>query len=525
MFINASPNADPLNPVDPPVDEVERRAAREALKYLFTWLGIFLAGGLLGITMRSQQANLVNVGSSTFYTLMTMHGQFMFIGLGTFGMMGVTWYVLAKVLHRDLDYKFIDAIYWILVLGFALIGISGLYGGFAAGWYFLYPLPLYATQDGWTLWGVALFSLGELLVGLGIILYTIEVLMVVSRQGGRGIRNALNAIVRGLGFEGVMKSRDKFHVSVFPLTANALDMLVATIPLAVLLVVMFVGSAFDPSFGLNVGLADNMFWFFGHPIVYQLLFPAIAAMYFLFQTYSSRKWIGYAVTGGIWVLAAVTNLLVWGHHLYLYPFQPLPVNFLAQLSTMGISIVSAVSIYSLLAMTWKGGIRWDPPMLFTYMAIFAWLEGGFSGVAQAIISWNLYLHNTLWVVGHFHLMALMVVAMTAIAMIYYIVPRVYPGVNLYDRWSKVHFWMSLVGGFGFTNVWIAEGILGVPRRYAYHYMLAVYGIPVPNLDLLGVIFAIILGIAQGIFAVKLFNELVIKRIKRIELEIARLEVR
>ena len=502
-----------------PSDYLERRAGRIALKYLFTWFGIFLAGGLMGLTMRSQQANLINIGSSPFYILMTMHGQFMFIGLGTFGMMGVTWYVLAKVLHTDLDYKFIDAIYWILVVGFTLIGISGLYGEFAAGWYFLYPLPLYAAQDQWTLWGVATFSLGELLVGLGIILYTIEVLMVISRKGGRGIRNALNAIVRGLGFDGVMKTKDKFHVSVFPLTANALDMLIATIPLAALLIVMFIGATADPNFGLNVGIADNMFWYFGHPIVYQLLFPAIAAMYLLFQTYSNRRWIGYATTGGIWVLAALTNLLVWGHHLYLYPFQPLPANFLAQLSTMGISIVSAVSIYSLLAMAWKGGIKWDPPVLFTYMAIFGWLEGGFSGVAQAMIGWNLYLHNTLWIVGHFHLFALMVVAMTAIAMIYYIVPRIYPEVNLYDKWSKVHFWMSLIGGYGFVNVWMAEGILGVPRRYAYHYMLAVYGIPVPNLDLLGVIFATILGIGQGIFALKLFNELVIKRIKRIEVEV------
>ncbi|MFP3306666.1 MAG: hypothetical protein RXN93_04960, partial [Thermocladium sp.] len=83
----------------------------------------------------------------------------------------------------------------------------------------------------------------------------------------------------------------------------------------------------------------------------------------------------------------------------------------------------------------------------------------------------------------------------------------------------VHFWMSLIGGYGFVNVWMAEGILGVPRRYAYHYLLSVYSIPVPNLDLLGVVFATILGIGQGIFAVKLFNELVIKRIRRIGLEV------
>jgi len=501
-------------------DAIEKRAGRIALKYLFTWFGVFLAGGLLGLTMRSQQADLISIGSSPFYILMTMHGQFMFIGLGTFGMMGVTWYVLAKLLRTDLDYKLIDAIFWVLVAGFTLIGISGLYGEFAAGWYFLYPLPLYAAQDQWTLWGVAAFSLGELMIGLAIILYTIEVLLVVSRKGGRSIRNALNAIVRGLGFDGLIGSQvSGFNVSIFPLVADALDMLIATLPLAALLLVMFIGSTVDPRFGLNVGLADNMFWYFGHPIVYQLLFPAIAGMYLIFQTYSNRPWIGYATTGGVWVLAALTNLLVWGHHLYLYPFQPLPVNFLAQLSTMGISIVSAVSIYSLLAMTWRGGIKWDPPMMFTYMGIFGWLEGGFSGIAQAMIGWNLYLHNTLWIVGHFHLFALMVVAMTAIAMIYYIVPRIYEGVNLYDKWSKVHFWMSLIGGYGFVNVWMAEGILGVPRRYAYHYLLSVYSIPVPNLDLLGVVFATILGIGQGIFAVKLFNELVIKRIRRIGLEV------
>lgn len=500
----------------------ETRAARVSLKYLFTWLGVFLAGGLLGLTMRSQQANLVNVGDSAFYTMMTVHGQFMFLGLGTFGAFGLTWYVLAKALRRDLHYRFINVIYWLLVLGFALIGISGLYGNFGAGWYFLYPLPLYSVQDQWTNWSVAAFSLGELLLGLALIFYCIEVIAVLVQWGGGGVRSwssikkGFMAMARGIGLDGlgvVKANPHRLDASVFPLIANAIDMLVATPPLAALLLVMFIGSTVNPNFGINVGLADNMFWFFGHPIVYQLLFPAVAALYLLFELGSNRDWLGYTVTGAIWVLATVTNLLVWVHHLYLYPFEPLPVNLMSQLSTMGISIVSAVSVFALLAMMWRSGIKMTPPYMFSLIAMFAWLEAGYSGVAQAIVAWNLYLHNTLWVVAHFHTMALLNIAMVAIALIYYLVPKAYPWVNLYDKWSKVHFWMTLVGGFGFVNTWFAEGVLGVPRRYAYHYMLTVYGIPVTNLDLIGVIFAIILGIAQGIFAVKLFNELVIKRIR------------
>jgi len=502
--------------------DYEVRAGKVALKYLFTWLGIFLAGGLLGLTMRSQQANLVNVGDSTFYTMMTVHGQFMFLGLGTFGAFGMTWYVLAKALKRDLDYRFIDFIYWVLVLGFGLIGISGLYGGFAAGWYFLYPLPLFSVQDQWTNWGVALFSLGELLLGLAIILYCIEIIAVLVRWGGGGVRSlgaikkGFATVARGLGLDGlgiIKANPHRLDPATFPLVANAVDMIVATPPLAALLLVMFIGAAINPKFGLNVGLADNMFWFFGHPIVYDLLFPAAATLYLLFETYSNREWIGYTVTGAIWILATVTNLLVWSHHLYLYPFEPLSVDLMGQLSTMGISIVSAVSVFALLAIMWKSGVKIEPPIMFGLMALFAWLEAGYMGVGQAIVAWNLTLHNTLWIVGHFHIMALMNIAMVAIGLIYYLVPRIYPYVNLYDKWSKAHFWMTLVGGFGFTNVWVAEGVLGVPRRYAYHYTLQVFGMPVTSLDFVAVVFAIILGIAQGIFAVKLFYELVIKRIR------------
>ncbi len=175
-----------------------------------------------------------------------------------------------------------------------------------------------------------------------------------------------------------MKSTDKFDVSIFPLVADALDMLIATIPLAALLVVMFIGSTIDQNFGLNVGLADNMFWYFGHPIVYQLLFPAVqACISFSNHTLIESGWAMQRRGGHMGPSCTNQSTGMGGSSLI-----PIPVSAAAgelpcpTLHNGHLNSIRGIHLF-LLSMTWKGGIKWDPPMLFTYMGgIFAWLEGG-----------------------------------------------------------------------------------------------------------------------------------------------------
>ncbi len=272
-------------------------------------------------------------------------------------------------------------------------------------------------------------------------------------------------------------------------------MIIATLPFAVLLVEMIVQS-FVPSWHVDPLLAKNVLWWFGHPVVYLLLFPAVAVYYLLVPRYAGRPLVsGNVITVG-WTIAIVANVVVWAHHVYIdYPVNSpqAAIDTAMQPLTFALTIVSALSLYSLFFTIYKSSYTWNAAGTALFLGLISWLSSGLSGVVNATISFDQVVHNTLWIVGHFHQMALLNIGFVAFAAVYAFLPD-WLGRPLYsEAMAKWHVWLTFVLGTANSVVWLVEGLQGAPRRFA------VLPHQYDGLSQAGVPIALGLGAAQLLF--------------------------
>ncbi len=159
-------------------------------------------------------------------------------------------------------------------------------------------------------------------------------------------------------------------------------------------------------------------------------------------------------------MAVIVNVVIWAHHVYLdYPQDTAQggINVAMQPLTFSITIVSALSIYSLAATMYRSRFDWNPASKFLVAGLFGWLTAGLSGVVNATIALDVDVHNTLWIVGHFHHMALLNIGMTVFAGAYAFLPEI-TGNRLFSRrLGDWHLWLTLVGGYGMVVTWLWQG--------------------------------------------------------------------
>ncbi len=388
------------------------RARVLTLRYVLTATAILLVSGLLGMLLRDSQANLGRLPSGWFYALMTAHGLGAFVGWAGFALMGASFWVLAQVgfpLRRFGD-AMAEATYWLMVAGVGGVVLTTLAFRFGGSWVFLYPISFHGAGE----WG------------------------------------------------------DWTPYAVIPLTVIGIDMIIATLPLAVLLVEMIVQSA-NPGVHVDPLLAKNVLWFFGHPVVYLLLFPAVAVYYLLVPRYAGRPLVaGNVVTVG-WTIAVIANVLVWAHHIYLdYPSgsPQAAINTAMQPLTFSLTIVSALSLYSLFFTIYRSNWVWNGASTALFLGLVSWLLSGISGVVNATVAFDAVVHNTLWIVGHFHHMALLNIGFVVFAVTYAFVPEL-TGKPLYsEALAMWHIWLTFLFGLANSAIWYVEGLEGGPRRFA-----------------------------------------------------------
>jgi cytochrome c oxidase subunit 1 len=446
------------------------------VRYFVASTAFFLVAGALGLVMRQSQADLARVGDNFWYAAMTAHGLGAFVAWAGFGIMGFSFWVLKAVGigMRPVGFRLADVSWWTMVLGTLGIVVSTLFMGFGGSWVFLYPLPFHAV-DQWSEVATAIFTVSVLLAGVAIITWCLSILHTVvgpSLPAAKsGLLNRLGvALGMGILFPRRFPTRrgEAFPYAVLPLTVIAIDMIIATTPLAGLLVQMTI-EAFAPSVTVDPLLAKNILWFFGHPVVYLLLFPAVAVYYLLIPRYAGRDLVAGRIIGAAWLLAVVVNVIIWAHHVYLdYPEDTAQaaINVAMQPLTFSITLVSALSIYSLSATIYKSRFDWNPAAKFLVAGLFGWFTAGLSGVVNATIHFQEDIHNTLWVVGHFHHMALLNIGMVVFAAAYAFGPELF-GRPLYSRrLADWHLWLTLVGGYGMAGLWLSQGLTGGPRRWA-----------------------------------------------------------
>lgn len=445
------------------------------LRYFWVSTALLLVAGAMGTSLRMSLADVGRLSDASYYAIMTVHGLGAFVGWAGMAVMGFSIWVLYKVGFeiRKFGSAMFATTFYTFVIGTVFIVITTLFMKFGGSWVFLYPLPFHSAGQ-WSDTAAGLFSFGVLLVGVGIITWCVGILnTVVGPALHAKSKNVLNrmGVALGLGFlwpKSFATNPKPVPFAVIPLTVIAIDMIIATLPLAVLLVAMIIQS-FSPSVTVDPLLAKNILWWFGHPVVYLLLFPAVAIYYYLIPKYAGRKLVAGNIIAVAWTVAVIANIFVWAHHMYLdYPdhtHQGL-VNTFMQPFTFALVIPSALSLYSLTFTVLRSRFVWTGASLALFLGMLSWCLAGLQGIINATIAADVVVHNTMWIVGHFHHMAILNIGLVIFAAIYHFVPQM-TGKRLWsDGLAKWHIWLTFWGQMLNSAYWLIDGLRGSPRRFA-----------------------------------------------------------
>ena len=488
----------------------ESRVKRLVLYYVGASTAFLFVAGLLGMLLRESQADLVRIDPGYFYAIMTAHGLGAFVAWGAFAVMGLSFWVLAEVgfTMRPAGLLMSWVAWWTMVIGVLGIVVTTLGMKFGASWVFLYPLPFDSANQ----WGDAatgIFSASVLLVGVSIIVWCLAILNTVvgpglnAEEGSSLPRRFGCALGFGYIWPKVFRTHRPLPYPVIPLAVIGIDMIIATLPLAALLVVMIIQSI-DPSVTIDALLAKNLLWFFGHPVVYLLLFPAVSIFYLLIPRYAKRDLVAGKVVAFAWLIAVIVNVIVWAHHIYLdYPNQSIQaaLNSSMQPLTFAITLPSAISLYSLSATIWRSNFEWTPAAKFLAVAMLSWLVAGLQGLVNATIVFDQVVHNTMWIVGHFHNMALLNIGLVIFAGIYAFLPRLTGRAWYSESLANSHLALTVIGGYGMCLPMLVQGLEGAPRPYA------VLPSQYDTLTQLTIPFVVITALGQVVFGYNLVQSL------------------
>jgi cytochrome c oxidase subunit 1 len=418
-------------------------------------------GGLAVMLMRTELATpAMDVlaqfgGAGTYNGLLTSHGITMLFLFGTpiiaaFG----NYFVPLLIGADDMAFPRINAIaFWLLPPGFVLI---------QAG-FFLAPLTdgaITAAQTSWTMYtplsieqvnpGVDLMLLGLHLTGVSATMGAINFIATIFVERGEDT-NWANLDI----FSWTMLTQSGLILFAFPLLGSVLIMM---------LLDRNFGTTFFAVEGGSPILYQHLFWFFGHPEVYILVLPPMGIISYVLPKFSGRKLFGFKFVVYSTLAIGVLSFGVWAHHMFSTGMDPrIRASFMAV--SLAIAIPSAVKVFNWITTIWNGQVRLTAPMLFSVGFISNFIIGGVTGVFLASVPVDLVLHDTYYVVGHFHYIVMGAIAFAVFAGLYYWYP-IYTGKTYQRTLAKMHFWFTMIGTNLTFFAMLLLGYLGMPRRYA-----------------------------------------------------------
>ena len=243
-------------------------------------------------------------------------------------------------------------------------------------------------------------------------------------------------------------------------------------------------------------LFEHLFWFLGHPEVYIVLLPALGIASEVIATNARKPIFGYRAMVGSILAIAFLSTIVWGHHMFVTGMNPF-LGSVFTFTTLLIAIPSAVKAFNYITTIWKGNIQFNPAMLFAIGLVSTFITGGLTGIILGDSALDINLHDTYFVVAHFHLVMGISALYGLFAGVYHWYPRMF-GRMMNKTLGYVHFWITAISAYGVFFPMHFIGMAGLPRRY-YTNTNFPYFDDVANINVIITLFALLAGAAQIIF--------------------------
>jgi cytochrome c oxidase subunit I len=400
-----------------------------------------------------------------YYALVTMHGTILVFFVLTAGLSGTfaNFLIPLQVGARDMASPMLNMLsYWFFFLA-SVIMFSSLFvqTGPASGGWTIYP-PLSALGDaasgskiGMDLWlvSMAMFIVSSLLGGLNYI----TTILNMRTKGMSMTRMPLT--IWALFFTAVL------GVLSFPVLLSGAILLLfdRNLGTSFYLSDIYVAGKILPNEGGSAILFQHLFWFLGHPEVYIILLPAMGMSSEILSVNSRKPIFGYMAMVASLFAIAILAFLVWAHHMFVTGLNPFLGAFFVLL-TLLIAVPSAIKVFNWLTTLWRGNIRFTPGMLFAIGFVSLFISGGLTGIFLGNSALDLHLHDTYFVVAHFHIVMGVASFFGMFAGVYHWFPKMY-GRYLNTTMAYIHFWITIVGAYLIFWPMHYEGLAGMPRRY------------------------------------------------------------
>lgn len=489
-----------------------------AKQFLVTGILMGVAGGLMSILFRFQLSwpddkfgilsSLLGkwapegqMDPNMYLGLVTMHGTIMVFFVLTAGLSGTFSNLLIplQIGARDMASGFLNMLsYWFFAVS-SVIMLSSLFvemGPAAAGWTIYPPLSAVPTAMpgsgmGMTLWlvSMSLFIIGSLLGSLNYIVTIINL-----RTKGMSMTR-LPLTIWTFFLTAVL------GVLSFPVLFSAALLLIFDRSLGTsffLSDIMIAGELLNNQGGSPI-LFEHLFWFLGHPEVYIIILPALGITSEVISTNSRKPIFGYRAMIGSIIAIAFLSFIVWGHHMFITGMDPF-LGSVFTFTTLLIAIPSAVKAFNYMTTLWKGNLQFTPAMLFSIGLVSTFVAGGLTGIILGDSALDINVHDTMFVVAHFHIVMGLSAIFGMFAGVYHWYPRMY-GRMMNKRMGYLHFWITFISAYGVFFPMHFLGLAGLPRRYFTNAEFPMFD-ELQDINLIITVFALLGGIVQLVF---LFN--------------------
>jgi cytochrome c oxidase subunit 1 len=438
-----------------------------------------------------------------YYGLVTIHGTIMVFFVLTAGLSGTFSNLLIplQIGARDMASGFLNMIsYWLFFLSSVIMFISiFVHTGMASAGWTVYP-PLSALPQAMS---------GS---GLGMTLWLASMAIFIASS----LLGSLNYIVTVLNLrtKGMKMTRLPLTIWAFLITA-----IIGVVSFPVLLSAALL-LLFDRSLGTSFFLSDifiqgevlhykggspilfeHLFWFLGHPEVYIILLPALGITSEVISTNARKPIFGYRAMIGSIMAIAFLSTIVWGHHMFVTGMNPF-LGSVFTFTTLLIAIPSAVKAFNYITTLWKGNLQLNPAMLFSIGMVSTFITGGLTGLILGDSALDINVHDTMFVVAHFHLVMGISALFGMFAGVYHWFPKMYGRMMSKDM-GYLHFWITAISAYGVFFPMHFIGLAGLPRRYYSNTAFPMFD-DLLHINKVITIFAIIGGLAQLIFLANFF---------------------